>query len=438
MGLLDTNYAASDIKKHVDGLSKQYSGEDLHKRIYSDARSRGVTSGQLENAMGWEAGTTKSWTEANGRQALDGNFGDTKSPYSTLSNDFTSGEISSRINDLGAGTGSALDHENRVYRDALKTGTTEKQLEDSMGWATGTVRDWTTNNGLDPLNADNKHLTTGGDAATGWQTAPSKAVSREVNPLDTVQGQLDGLLNKENPLMQRAYYKGKDYANGRGLLESSVGAEAAQAAMLDAALPIAQNDAATNYDQGKTNQAYDNQFNLNDRQFLQATEQTAEQNALQRQHEIDAQNQAGATDREIEATKQDAGLYAQFLKGVSDINAGNMGQGEKDAAVQSLWTQYTAGSQIANSLRYINVNADGTVTRTEPTNTTVDTGQPAVAADNSNTTALIFGQGVYTPGVTRDSNGQIVDKSGAAKPQGNFTLSNAGEWQAIEAPRDTR
>jgi hypothetical protein len=101
----------------------------------------------------------------------------------------------------------------------------------------------------------------------GLQAPQTGAVSRSVNAeTDTVQGQLNGLLDKENPLMQRAYYKGLDQANSRGILNSSMSSEGAQAAMVDAALPIAKQDASTYYDQGKTNQAYSNQFNFLDAQ----------------------------------------------------------------------------------------------------------------------------------------------------------------------------
>jgi hypothetical protein len=99
------------------------------------------------------------------------------------------------------------------------------------------------------------------------QPPQTGAVSRSINSeTDTVQGQLNGLLDKENPLMQRAYYKGLDQSNSRGILNSSMSSEAAQAAMVDAALPIAKQDASTYYDQGKTNQAYSNQFNFLDEQ----------------------------------------------------------------------------------------------------------------------------------------------------------------------------
>lgn len=62
---------------------------------------------------------------------------------------------------------------------------------------------------------------------------------------DTVQGQLDGILRKDSPLMQQADRRGREAAAARGLLNSSLSAGAAQEAVISQALPIAQQDATT-------------------------------------------------------------------------------------------------------------------------------------------------------------------------------------------------
>lgn len=61
----------------------------------------------------------------------------------------------------------------------------------------------------------------------------------------TVQGQLDTILSKDSPLMQKAKASGNQYANSRGLINSSMAAGAAQSAMMDYAMPIASQDAGT-------------------------------------------------------------------------------------------------------------------------------------------------------------------------------------------------
>ena len=81
-------------------------------------------------------------------------------------------------------------------------------------------------------------------------------------PTQTVAGQMDSLLSKDNPYMKRAESKGLQVANSRGLLNSSIAAEASQAAAIDAALPIAQQDASTYFSQANTNQKAENDFGL--------------------------------------------------------------------------------------------------------------------------------------------------------------------------------
>lgn len=80
--------------------------------------------------------------------------------------------------------------------------------------------------------------------------APVKAPTITATPVninektDTVQGRLDSLLaNPNSPLLKRAETMGLQAANKRGLLNSSIGVSAGQAALTDAALQIATPDA---------------------------------------------------------------------------------------------------------------------------------------------------------------------------------------------------
>ena len=64
----------------------------------------------------------------------------------------------------------------------------------------------------------------------------------------TVSGQMDKLLKSDSPYMQQAATAGQQFANKRGLLNSTMGAQASQNSAIQAAMPIAQQDAA-NYNQ---------------------------------------------------------------------------------------------------------------------------------------------------------------------------------------------
>lgn len=90
--------------------------------------------------------------------------------------------------------------------------------------------------------------------ATGYD-----ATTSEVNqPTDTVAGQLNTLLSSGSPYIERARYSAAETANSRGLLNSSMAAGAGEAAAIDAALPIASQDAGIFNTTRLTNQQYKN------------------------------------------------------------------------------------------------------------------------------------------------------------------------------------
>ncbi len=106
--------------------------------------------------------------------------------------------------------------------------------------------------GLIAAGAASKTPVAGFTAATA---DPTKATSTGYNPaqvqvrdFETTQGQLDKVLAKDSPLMQQAARRANQATNSRGLLNSSLAVGAAQDAVIQNALPIAQQDAQTLYD----------------------------------------------------------------------------------------------------------------------------------------------------------------------------------------------
>lgn len=111
------------------------------------------------------------------------------------------------------------------------------------------------------------------------------AVTRDVNqPTDTVSGQLTTLLDKNSPYIQQARNMAARQANSRGLINSSIAAGAGEEAAINAALPIAQQDATTYLNQGQTNQAAENRFKENDQAFgmNKATKEQEQRQTLDR------------------------------------------------------------------------------------------------------------------------------------------------------------
>ena len=81
-----------------------------------------------------------------------------------------------------------------------------------------------------------------------------------VSANQTVQGQMSNILDGNSPLMQRAKTRAAQEANKRGLLNSAMGVQAGEEAVLTAALPIAQQDADTYKTQALTNQDWQNKY----------------------------------------------------------------------------------------------------------------------------------------------------------------------------------
>ena len=83
----------------------------------------------------------------------------------------------------------------------------------------------------------------GNDIATANTTTYDPERRAVDQARETVSGQLDALLAREGPYLERARAGATQTANRRGLINSSIAAGAGEAAAIDAALPIATADA---------------------------------------------------------------------------------------------------------------------------------------------------------------------------------------------------
>jgi hypothetical protein len=103
--------------------------------------------------------------------------------------------------------------------------------------------------------AQSQGLLSGNGNASTYQ-----ATTRDIDEgKDTVAGQFNNLTSQGSPLMTMARTNAKQQALGRGLLNSSMAVGAGEVAAYQAALPIAQQDASHNLQQGMANQQVQNQ-----------------------------------------------------------------------------------------------------------------------------------------------------------------------------------
>lgn len=139
--------------------------------------------------------------------------------------------------------------------------------------------------------------------------APAPVLSGEYSTED----RLNNLLSHDSEYMDLAATKAQQYANQRGLLNSSLAATAGHVAAIEAAAPIAQADA-----------------------------DWANKNRMQAD--------TLANERLIKQYEQQNLAFAQYLKGVADINMQDMTAEDKNAATARLFESYSNGSQVASTL----------------------------------------------------------------------------------------
>lgn len=158
----------------------------------------------------------------------------------------------------------------------------------------------------------------------------------------TVESRMKGLLAQGSDYMTNARETGLATANSRGLLNSSLAAEASQKAAIESALPIAQQDASaasqgilTGY-QGEVTGALNSSKYLNDANLInsqaQASSQLSAQEATQEAYQsaYDAAVKAGLSEREA---AQQANL--SIVQGL--INSGLSSQQAAQQAAQAVY-----------------------------------------------------------------------------------------------------
>lgn len=226
--------------------------------------------------------------------------------------------------------------------------------------------------------------------------APTVSQTPEKDNSGTMAGNVANILNSNSLLMRSAAAKGERIAANRGLQNSTLGAEAAQRAMLDAAIPIASQDtqhqfaaSQANLDRGhqkdlaklQADLSYSNQSRLNQEQNRFAASQadldrghqrglaqlqadlsyknqsrlnqaqynfTASQNALDRSNQrelanlnhqnemrnLNAQVSANTIGKSIDFTMQIANNFDAQIAGI--LNNTNMKAEDKEKAINTL------------------------------------------------------------------------------------------------------
>lgn len=182
-----------------------------------------------------------------------------------------------------------------------------------------------------------------------FNTQTYTAQQSKVDPkTETVSGQVDSILAKDSPLMQRARTIASQGMAQRGLVNSSMAQGAGTAAMIDRATPIAQQDAATYSNRAMANQEAANtanQFNVN--QNNQLFQQASQQEFQGSQSQLDRAQQAYMQDDQQSFLTSQSALdrtqQKDVLKVQQDFQAA---QANLDRAQQTALADKSAKAQL--------------------------------------------------------------------------------------------
>lgn len=130
-----------------------------------------------------------------------------------------------------------------------------------------------------------------------------------------VNNQLNKIIRADNPLMQSARTSALQQMNGRGLLNSSMSAEAAQKAVIDSALPIAQQDANTHRGLAEFNTTAENKA----REFAATAQNTRDIENAKLATEVELQNVRNQLDADM--ANQDAEVRVALQNSQNALNA---------------------------------------------------------------------------------------------------------------------
>jgi hypothetical protein len=214
---------------------------------------------------------------------------------------------------------------------------------------------------------------------------------------DTVAGRLATLMQGNNPIIAQARASALKAANDRGTANSSMAEQAGEEAAVGSMMPVAQQDAATSYNQGRSNQDVENQFELTHETFAHQNEMQgkdiasntnlanigaaaqvaaagAHANAVVSAAQIGAEASKQMQEAQIAANRQAQAVDGSIREGLLDRQiAANAGLQDGQLTFQREVARTNAGvtSQNAYSSQYTTILTDANMSAEDKTNAIV-------------------------------------------------------------------
>lgn len=171
----------------------------------------------------------------------------------------------------------------------------------------------------------------------GGATKPATPVQTQVNNSDPydVSDEVASITSQNSLAMRSAAAKGERAAASRNMQNSTIGAQAAQRAMLDAALPMAQQNVSQRH----------NKRMQDDQQAWQSSENKAQrdwqssESSLGRGHDIKMQEDSVRANTVGEYLNSARELQTSFFDAYKDIQSSEIPAEQKSAAIQDLYAK---------------------------------------------------------------------------------------------------
>lgn len=228
--------------------------------------------------------------------------------------------------------------------------------------------------------------------------------ARQIDPAkETVAGQFNTLTASDNPLIQMGRTRGVQQANQRGLINSTMAIGAADTAAYQAALPIAQTDAATYTQQARDNQAYSNEalkFTAGAANEAAGRDLTAWTDMAKANMDSAMKTQLATIEADYKTVMQSsataAEMYKQAMKNITDIAANkDMDAAAKTLATQNQFYALKSGMELAGAMANLDLGSllnfgsapSGGLTGAAAVSAPVPAPVPAVSAPPSTYTA---------------------------------------------------
>lgn len=190
--------------------------------------------------------------------------------------------------------------------------------------------------------------------AAGYTAAGATGTTWGVEDDQTVAGNVRQIVDEDGPLMQQAATRARQGMVGRGLINSSMAISAGQAALYDAAMPMAQQDAQTRATAGRYNADVGNATS----QFSATAQNQASQFGAGAQNDASRANAAATNSLQSQSLDQAQDARVRNAAATNEAQARDAGMAQQSAMAAYEVQAKRSSEQYASAVQIAMRNAD--------------------------------------------------------------------------------